>query len=299
MRDEIEKLLEKNGIKLDDDEISKFFEDVKKLGLQDNAEKIKKNKITESLETKIIGKNIYIYDEVKSTNTIAKFFTKNNCENGTVIISEKQTHAKGRSGKDWDSPKGGIWLSIVLYPLIEINKVPLITIATGVAIAKTFEKIGIKNAKIKWPNDILINNKKIAGILIESKTKNNAINKMIIGVGIDANLDFEDLSEYAKEKATTFKKEGIDVDVNTPIKIFLEEFEKVCLLLREKKYEEILNESRKRSHTIGKTIEVREPFGRKYEGYVVGINKHGSLIIQKGDDSFEAVLFGECIKKED
>ena len=117
MRDEISKLLEKEGIlskeslkELSQLDIHKFFDNVKKLG-EEKTEHIQKEKITKDLNTSFIGKEIYIFKEVMSTNTVAKFFAENKVSDGTVIISEKQTNAKGRSGKPWDSPLGGVWLS--------------------------------------------------------------------------------------------------------------------------------------------------------------------------------------------
>ena len=131
----------------------------------------------------------------------------NGIENGSVVISEKQTAARGRSGKSWESPLGGIWLSIILNPNVDYSKLPLITLATGVAVAKTLERIGVKEPEIKWPNDIMINGKKVCGILTEAVAKFNTIENVIIGVGIDANLEIEDFPEELQEGTTTLEKE--------------------------------------------------------------------------------------------
>ena len=166
--------------------LNDFAEIVKEIGKQD-TDYIKSSEISKDLNTKYIGKNLYVFKEVISTNTLAKFLSMNDVENGTVIISEKQTQAKGRSGKHWASPLGGVWLSIILNPNVDHSKLPLITLATGVAVAKTLENIGVENPEIKWPNDIMINGKKVCGILTEAVAKFNTIENVIIGVGIDAN----------------------------------------------------------------------------------------------------------------
>ena len=197
MQKEIVNLLKKEN-KLSNDTISEikdidlsdFSNIVKELGKED-TEYIKASEIAKDLNTEYIGKNLYIYKEVSSTNTVAKFLSMNGAENGTVVISEKQTKAKGRSGKSWESPLGGVWLSIILNPNVDHSKIPLITLATGVAVAKTLENIGVENPEIKWPNDIMINGKKVCGILTEAVAKFNTIESVIIGVGIDANLDVE------------------------------------------------------------------------------------------------------------
>ena len=304
MKNEIVKLLKKEG-KLSDETLSEIKEKnlydfanlIKEIG-KEKKEYIKSSEISNNLNTKYIGKNLYIYNEVSSTNTVAKFLSETGAENGSIVISEKQTGARGRSGKSWESPMGGIWLSIILNPDVDPSKVPLITLATGVAVAKTLEKIGIENSEIKWPNDIIINGKKVCGILTEAVTNFNTIETVIIGVGIDANLTLEDFPEELQEGTTTLEDElGKQIDANHLIKVFLEEFEKISELFNHEGYEEILKKWRKRSYTIGKIVEVRKPFNKYYDAYVLGISREGALVVEKIDGSLEKVISGECIIK--
>ena len=304
MRHEIVKLLKKEGKISDEtiDEIQKvdihdFAKIVKEIGME-KTEYIDADEIQKDLNTKYIGKQLYVYKEVSSTNTVARFLSMNDAENGSVIISEKQTNARGRSGKAWESPLGGVWLSIVLQPNVDYSKLPLITLATGVAVAKTLERIGVEEPEIKWPNDIMINGKKVCGILTEAVTKFNTIESVIVGVGIDANLNVEDFPEELQEGTTTLQKElGKKGNENELIKIFFEEFEKISDIFISGGYEDILKEWRKRSYTIGKIVEVRAPFNKYYDGYVVGIGKEGALIVEKIDGTLEKVISGECIIK--
>ena len=228
MRTEIINLLKKEN-KLSDETISEikdidlndFSNIVKEIGKED-TQYIKASEISKDLNTEYIGKNLYVFKEVSSTNTVAKFLSMNGIENGSVVISEKQTKARGRSGKAWESPIGGVWLSIVLNPHVDHSKLPLITLATGVAVAKTLEKIGVENPEIKWPNDIMINGKKVCGILTEAIAKFNTIENIIIGVGLDANLNLDDFPEELKEGTTTLEKElGRKGDENLLIRLFL------------------------------------------------------------------------------
>lgn len=292
------KISEKTVSELKDMDLSDFATVVKELG-KEETENIKASEITKDLNTKFIGKNLYVYKEVASTNTVAKFLSMNNIENGSVVISERQTKAKGRSGKSWESPLGGIWLSIILNPNVDYSKLPLITLATGVAVAKTLERVGIENPEIKWPNDIIINDKKVCGILTEAVTKFNTIENVIIGVGIDANLNLADFPEELQDGTTTLQIElGRVGNENLLIGMFLEEFEKIANLFIEEKYEDILKEWRKRSYTIGKIVEVREPFNTYYDAYVLGIGKEGALVVEKIDGTLEKVISGECIIKK-
>ena len=304
MKEEIIKLLKKEGKissstinELSDINIDDFSNLVKEIGKKETTH-IKSSEISKDLNTEFVGKNLYIYNEVKSTNTVARFLSSNNVENGTVVISEKQTAAKGRSGKSWESPLGGIWLSVILRPHVDHSRIPLITLATGVAVAKSLEKVGIENPEIKWPNDIMINGKKVCGILTEAIAKFNTIETVIIGVGIDANLNLDEFPEDLKDGTTTVEKElGQKRNENELIKIFFEEFEKIINIFNEKEYEQILKEWRKYSYTIGKIVEVREPYNKYYDGYVVGIGKEGALIVEKIDGTLEKVISGECIIK--
>ena len=304
MREEIIKLLEREN-KLSDDalgeikniEIDDFSNIVKEVG-NEETDYIKKSEIQKDLNTQYIGKELYVFKEVASTNTVAKFLSMHNVANGTVVISEKQTQAKGRSGKSWESPLGGVWLSIILKPNVDQSKFPMITLATGVAVAKTLEKIGVEEPEIKWPNDIMINGKKVCGILTEAIAKFNTVENVIIGVGIDANLDVSQFPEELQAGTTTLKEElKREGNENLLIKIFLEEFEKISELFNHEGYEVILKEWRKRSYSIGKIVEVREPFNTYYDGYVVGINKEGALIVEKIDGTLKKVISGECIIK--
>ena len=304
MREEIIKLLKKEG-KLSNESIDEiqqidihdFANLVEEIGKED-TEYIKASEISKDMDTEYIGKNLYVYNEVKSTNTVAKFLAMNGAENGTVVISEKQTDARGRSGKSWESPLGGIWLSIILQPNVHYSKLPLITLATGVAVAKAIERTGITSSEIKWPNDIMLHGKKVCGILTEAVTKFNTIENVIIGVGIDANIDISDFPEELQDGTTTLADElGRKEDENTLIRIFLEEFEKISELFNNEGFEEILKEWRKRSYSIGKIVEVREPFNKNYDAYVLGISREGALVVEKIDGTLEKVISGECIIK--
>ena len=304
MRVEIVKLLKKEG-KLSSktiDEINQidihdFSSLVQEIG-KEETEYISASEISKDLNTKYIGKELFVFNEVSSTNTLARFLSMNGIADGSVIISEKQTNARGRSGKSWESPLGGVWLSIVLNPHVDYAKLPLITLATGVAVAKTLEKMGVENPEIKWPNDIMINGKKVCGILTEAITNFNTIEHVIIGVGIDANLSIEDFPEELQNTTTTLEKEIGRVNENLLIKTFLEELEKISELFNSKRYEDILKEWRKRSYTIGKVVEVKKPFNRSYDAYAVGISKEGALIVEKTDGTLEKVISGECLIKK-
>ncbi|MDL2246181.1 biotin--[acetyl-CoA-carboxylase] ligase [Methanobrevibacter sp. OttesenSCG-928-K11] len=305
MKNEIINLLKKQN-KISDEvaeefgtiDINEFFNVVKETGTC-KTNYIDRERLIANLDTEMFGENIYVYDEVMSTNTLAKFFAEQNFEEGTVIISEKQTKGRGRSGKKWESPLGGIWLSLILRPHVDPSKASLITLATGVAVANTIKSFDIDNVEIKWPNDILINGKKVSGVLTEAVAKLNTIEYIVVGVGIDANLDIDTMPRDLQEDSTSLSNElNKNVDEVEVIIKFLEEFEKVFIEFSGEKYEDILKEWRRESYSIGKYVNIQEPFGNSFDGYIVGINKEGVLIVEKADGTLQKVLSGEyTIKK--
>jgi len=126
-------------------------------------------------KTKIIGKNIFYFKNLSSTNEFARKMVQKGAKEGTVIIAEEQTEGRGRKGRKWFSPPGGLWFSIILYPSLPPEKGGLLMMASSVSIVDSLADIGI-NAGIKWPNDILIGKKKVCGILMEMEASLNKIN---------------------------------------------------------------------------------------------------------------------------
>ena len=281
-------------IKIDEKEIA---EAVKEVGLE-TSEYINTKKIKSYLKTKYIGHEILCFDEVDSTNTVAKFLAEFGSDEGAVVISEVQTKGKGRHGKKWESPTGGIWLSIILKPEISPSKASLITLATGVAVAKTLRNIGV-DARIKWPNDILINDKKVSGILTEANAKFNTIDYVIVGIGIDSNLNIDVLPERLQKESTTLKEElETKITETELISKFLNEFEKVYDLFKEENFDDILYDWRKMSQTIGSYVEIKQTLGKSLKGYAVGINNRGALILEEDNGNLKKIISGECIIKK-
>ena len=267
-------------------------ESIKELGFG-KTEHITKDKICETLETEKIGKEILCFRKVFSTNSIAKFLANHDAKEGTVLISEIQTNARGRLGKKWEAPEGGIWMSLILRPQVPPARIGLITLATGVAIAKSIRSLGV-DARIKWPNDVLIHGKKISGVLTEVNATFNEIDWIVVGIGIDSNLKLEDFSEDIRIGTTTLTEElPAKVDENELIAIFLNEFEKVYQLYKDGEIETILKDWRDLADTIGKYVNITQTGGKITQGYVVGINNEGSLIIERQDGTLEKIISGE------
>lgn len=283
---------------------NKSAEEIIQLGINDITTAVKelgnepsdffsKDKCNSYLETDEIGREMYLFKSVKSTNTVAKFLSRN-VSNGTVILSETQTRGRGRKGTEYQSPKGGIWLSIILKPDVTPSKAPLLTLATAVAVTRTLDHFNI-HAEIKWPNDILIHDKKVCGILTESIARFNNLESVIIGVGINSEIDINEFPEEIRDCSIALS-DVVDGDIN-PEKgtaYFFKEFEFIYNKFLEGDIGFIFDEWRKYNHTIGKFVEIQQPLGKVINGYAVGIDQEGALVIEKADHTLVKVVSGRC-----
>lgn len=250
--------------------------------------------IERHLSTNYIGNNIHLYKEVTSTNDIAKKFVDDDAPEGTVIIAEQQTAGRSRKRADWVSPEGGIYMTIILKPEITLIEASKLTIVTGVALARTLHDHFKIDAGIKWPNDILIGSKKICGILTEAVTDYDKIKAVLIGVGVDLNIDYEDIPEDLKDIATSVKEETNEELKRTEIlKVFFKEFEEFYEEFKKGNFKKIISEWRRLSSTTGKRVKVYKG-NKALEADAVGIDTKGALIVELDDGSLERISSGEC-----
>lgn len=256
--------------------------------------------VTSELKTKTIGKRAYYFDSIDSTQNFAMEIASNSKENGTVVISQKQTRGKGRLGRKWLSPLGGIWLSIVFHPKFDISRSTLFPIAAAVALSNAIEKIFDKKTELKWPNDVTIKGKKVAGMLIDVSIESNKIKNLVLGVGINFKVNSSQLEKSLKNTdnfygiATLVDNEKDENPISF-VKSFLYELEKIFELLEKGKSKEIIRNWTKRSSTIGKNISVVTTDG-KINCKAVKLDNDGALIV-KTNNQFQRVLAGYVVQK--
>jgi BirA family transcriptional regulator, biotin operon repressor / biotin---[acetyl-CoA-carboxylase] ligase len=239
--------------------------------------------ITSGLKTKVLGKRAYYFDTIDSTQNFASSIAKNPKENGTIIVSKKQTSGKGRLGRKWISPSGGLWFSVIIHPKFDVSLVTLFPLASSLALAYAIEKTLGKKPELKWPNDITLNRKKIAGMLVDLSLESNSIEDLILGVGINFKIDPTQLEKSIKNSgnyygvSTLFKKSE-NTNSTKLIQSFLVELEKMCDLLNQGKIKKIIYEWTKRSFTIGNKASVSTSTG-KISGQALRIDDDGALVI--------------------
>lgn len=255
--------------------------------------------IKNNLSTRYLGKNVYYYQKLSSTNTVAKKMileSKDKLAEGTIVIAEEQSEGRGRSGKNWVSPPGGLWLSIVLFPTVKPADFTLITLTMAVAVAKTIKQLSDKiNVQIKWPNDILIGNKKICGILTEVNIVNKRIQWAIVGIGINVNNESSFLPINIKESSVSLKDiTGQIIDRVNLAQLLLMEIEKQYDILKKGGFETILKEWKSYNNSIGKEIKIATEKGI-LDGRVVDINERGSLMLKTVKENIYEIISGTVL----
>lgn len=281
-------------------ELGYIIEGVSKKGykLISSPDLILEDEVLKNLNTTFLGRNIIHYTKVNSTNETAKNLAIE-AKDGTIIIAEEQEIGRGRLGRAWTSPKGGIWTSIILKPDIEPLYGPKLTQVAAAALVKSLRNIDI-NALIKWPNDIYLGGKKICGILTEMKCDMDRINYLVVGVGINVNIEEKDFSEDVKNTATSLKiSQNKSFDRSKILGDFLNEFERLYLqVITNNDYSEVLEICRGNSIILAKDAYLVTSHGRE-KVKCLGINDEGGLVIQDSKGITRSVISGEITFRED
>ena len=255
-------------------------------------DKINEDEVAGFLKTKYVGRSLYHFEEIDSTNTEAKRQCTQNVIEGMVITAEEQSKGKGRLGRKWTSPKGtGIWMSVVLTPDLSPVLAPKTTIIGAAAVYNALKDMGI-DVGIKWPNDIIIQGKKVCGILTEMNAEIDKINYIILGIGINVNM--EEFPEELKDKATSLKvhlnKEVSRKELTGRILNYIEYY--YDLFKNTGSIKEVINICRKGSVLLGKEVRVING-GKETICTAIDIDEDGELVVKHEDGTIHKVLSGE------
>lgn len=261
------------------------------------------------LETHFIGKRIYQYKTIRSTQQLAISFAETDIinENGTVILADEQYDGKGRGNKKWISPKGGLWMSLIIKPRIELDKINILSLIAAISVCEAINETYNLETRIKWPNDIVINNKKIAGIIIDSSIEDSNIEYVVIGIGINIVVDIIKINlslasiDLLSQKVTSIqneiKEKGIDRFLL--LKQLLKRIEYYLFLVEnEKDNTKIIEIYKKLSNTLGKSVYV---YGKDIKGYCAiakDMDVNGGLILKRENKIIEKIYFGEISIRE-
>lgn len=259
--------------------------------LTERPDRLIPEELKNDLRTKFLGKSILSYTSLDSTNDTAYKLAEGGAKEGTVVIAEKQKKGKGRRGRTWISPKGGIYLSCIIRPDIEPKEVAKITLVSAVAVSVSIRKVVNIPVMIKWPNDITINGKKVCGILTEMKAEQDKVDFLIVGIGVNV----DNPASLLPKGATTLSEEsGSSVSKVGLAKSILENLEHYMGIFKKEGFKAIRGEWRDLSETIGCHVKVQCHEG-KIEGQALDVDADGALVIRLDSGFHKRVLSGDVI----
>jgi BirA family transcriptional regulator, biotin operon repressor / biotin---[acetyl-CoA-carboxylase] ligase len=246
------------------------------------------------LKSRVIGRDIRVFEETTSTNDVVERLARDGVKEGVVVFAESQTKGRGRLGRKWISPaRQGLWFSILLRPQLRPTSVTQLTIAAATALFRAvYSQTGVK-PEIKWPNDILIDGKKVAGILTELSAEPDKVKYIILGVGVDVNLSATDFPPELRKIATSLRVEaGQKINrAELAVKILQEldkDYQRVC----SGQFESVANEWEEHCSTIGHNVTINIG-DRKIQGCAESLDTDGALLIRTQHGHLERIIGGD------
>ncbi|MDZ7373764.1 MAG: biotin--[acetyl-CoA-carboxylase] ligase [candidate division KSB1 bacterium] len=236
--------------------------------------------IRRRLTTRRLGQPLYAFESISSTNQVCWRLALDGYPEGTLVVAEQQTRGRGRRGRQWHSPRGlGLWFSVLLRPHGHARYSWLLPLAMSIPVAVALRKLFHLGACVKWPNDVCVGKRKLAGVLVEGSVSRVSFDQAVVGVGVNVNQGREDFPRDLGEQATSVRLElGRSVDRIGLLVQILEEMERVYFqLVRDE--QPVLQEWRELCSHLGKRVRVTGPFGTR-EGVFVDLGPDGSILLR-------------------
>ena len=251
-------------------------------------------KFQECLSTKRFGRCVFFSRKVKSTSDWAKKLAKMGAEEGTVTVAETQTGGRGRFGREWASPRGGLWFSIILRPKLKAREAVKLVFVASLAVAKVLREKCKLETETKWPNDVLVNGKKICGILAEMNTKTGNVDYVVLGVGVNANFRVEDaLPASVRTTATSIQNElDRKIRLDSLFKWLLEEIEATYDGCVKAGFASVLEEWKAYARFLGHGVVVTDGEER-LNGLALDVDLEGALILRLENETKKRILVGD------
>lgn len=253
-------------------------------------DKLFADEIQKGLRTKWVGKEIFSYEELDSTNSTAWKLGEGRVKEGACVFSEHQTKGRGRLGRSWSSPRSrNILLSILLRPKVAPSDIAKLTLAASVAVRRAVKAACGIELSLKWPNDLIYKDKKVCGILTEMSAEADRVQFVVLGLGLNVNATASELPPVG----TSLREiSGCKIDRVELSRRLLEEMEAVFGRLKKNDFESIAEEWEEYSSTTGRRV-VAHLADRKVQGMAVGIDKDGALWLRHDNGLQERILSGD------
>lgn len=250
------------------------------------------------LKTDFVGKEMHHYSVIDSTQDLAIKLAESSSPEGTVVVAERQRKGRARVGRRWAAPEGGIWLSVILKPKIPTAESTILPLVAALAVCNAIRKDCRLDAKLKWPNDVTINGKKVSGILAEMSCEADRVNYVVIGIGVNANVDVKKLEKVIKGTegyygATSLMNElGKKVNRVKLTRSILAELEETYMDLEEEGSDRIIQAWKERSATLGTTVTVALN-EMCMVGKAIDIDYDGALLVKLPDGNIKRIVAGD------
>lgn len=251
--------------------------------------------IVAELRTEIIGRELMYLPEVDSTNTWIRELAETGAQEGTVAVADQQTAGRGRLGRRWESPAGvNLYCSVLLRPDIPVQQAPQLTFLSAVAVSDTLKELYGLQVEVKWPNDILVRGAKIAGLLNEMSAETERIHFVVLGLGINLNMNPDQFPAGISYPATSVALEtGHAIDRRRFLKALLQRLDGCYLEFLEKGFGPIRRRWESLCSVMNQSVTVNQGQAREFAGTVVGLDPDGALRLQTPDGCIERILAGE------
>lgn len=251
------------------------------------------DEIRSCMNTQWMGSEIHFFETIDSTNNEARRLAEKGAPHGTLLVAESQESGKGRRGRSWVTPSGSaVAMSFLLRPQLPPQCASMVTLVMGLAVAKACREYCKVDAKIKWPNDVVVDGKKVCGILTEMSSQIDYINYVVIGTGINTNIE-QFPSELVQTAVSLHKLMGRRPERAVLIAACMKYFEQYYELFeRQQDLSLLMEEYNGLLAGKGGTVRVLEP-GNEYSGISEGINERGELLVRRENGTLEAVYAGE------
>ena len=242
-----------------------------------------------SLKTRVMGKTVLFLRKVNSTNLWAKRLARSGAQEGTIAVAESQSSGRGRLDRRWYSPVGGLWFSVVLRPQIYASEVSQLTVVTALSVIQTLRDLYGLEAHAKWPNDVLVNGRKICGILGEANSEANKVSFVIMGIGLNANFDVDKaLPESIAASATSLETEiGHKVDLERLLTTLLKRFESDYDIHARRGFSCVVAEWKEHANFLGREVDVIDQ-QRTFRGIAEDVDANGALTLRLKDGTLKS-----------
>ena len=252
--------------------------------------------IRRGLLTRLFGRTLHIHEQLESTNTTASILAEQGLSEGTVVIAYSQTKGRGRKGRTWISPPDqNLYFSIILRPRGPANRFGLWTLAAAIAVARAIHQSTALPVRLKWPNDVMIHQRKVAGLLLESAVQGEQLKHVIMGIGLNVNLRCEHLPDSVRNSATSlFDELGQESNRVELLQSLLKNLEDAYDVFQAGSHNKVLETYRSLSETLGETVTVLGP-NQEWTGKAIGITTTGELILKEQNQTEHVIQSDDII----